>query len=682
MIQAIRHHQGQVLFRSRAAAPQEEVPQDLYHSVALEPTAQPLRSCGSPAAVETPVPALAEPPNEKERYWQAIAREALERLNGGRPLAAQDQDWLDRLQAALGRPFAVIPDPDHPSQGKVLDTRLTVEKLNASPEKREALERTLAAMLEATRDAPMVLGDIKIHNPQVAERMASGYTASSFRELFGFCERNGVFDISVDPASGLIRTSGGTENAEMAARQWVTDSVRCGELERDRDPEGWKKALSTVALFYSGPREAEAFEKAIRDPESYRRGGPAEGVAHIFIPATLERDPDWANNKRLESHGMALRAMCDCMIAGAVRGERWGFSCADEVSDSMISTVARMARMFAAIGYESAPAVGNWEETVFPGGLTWDTEAMRSGLESLHDLMHNSAYDGNAQIARLRERLRQAPHGDFLADATALQDSIRAGQDRVRRTYMAESPGIREMDSSLTFLSQSTIRLDDDPAADARKHLDLLEAVEKNLVRGNGMIRYLPFQVRLQDGTAVSSPDSYLSQNYTIAADRDGKIDLEWAEVMNQFGSKDASDPEVFAARAQLSSPDKEAEWFMVSDLAHGYAEQINKLLDQPADPARKELMARARAGAERSINRAYARITDAGRVKANGRKCPALAVPEAYAHVTSLREGSDGNRSTRPIPGENTPLMWAASSLYAASKELQRALDRLEAQP
>jgi hypothetical protein len=35
----------------------------------------------------------------------------------------------------------------------------------------------------------------------------------------------------------------------------------------------------------------------------------------------------------------------------------------------------------------NAPSAGPWEEIPFPLGLTWDTEAIRSGFESLQTLM-------------------------------------------------------------------------------------------------------------------------------------------------------------------------------------------------------------------------------------------------------------------------------------------------------
>lgn len=616
--------------------------------------------------------APARTPTAVEAHRQLVARESLEWLAGMEgPLHPEDQPRLDRLQETLGRPFLVIPDPDDPGREKVLDCRLTVEGLNSEPEQVKHLAASLAVMLEATEHEPtrVRLGEIElcVRNTELATHLRPAYSAGEFENLVSLCRERGVFDVEVHPETGLIATSGGEENHEMAARQWVTDTIRCGELEREQAPEGWVKALTTLSKFYTGPQERAAFEKAIADPESYRRGGPEEGVAHIFYPQTTERDPSWFNNKRLESHGLALEALCDAI---ANHDQAWGFK---EVPQEAVESIALLANYFLAIDYPTAPSAGNWEETPFEGGLTWDTQAIKGGLESLKDLLFDPRHEGDPVIGEVRRRMAGAPHGEKLS-ARHLEDGIRAGEARLRETFKAESPGHREMDSSLVFLSQTDLCLHDDPVEDARRHLAMLGAVEASLVRDGGMIRYAPFSLELKDGTKVGSPDSYLTLNYNCAVDKDGKLNLEWKKVMDSFGSKDASEPEVFSARAALSTPDSEAEWFMVSDLAHGYARQAEKLLET-GTPEALELLPAAVEGATRNINRAYARITDEGRTKANGEASPGWAVPEAYQHVTSLW----GDRESRTVAGVNTPLTWASASLAAASRAYATLLDKLE---
>lgn len=579
------------------------------------------------------VPALAQ--------VDPVAEEALARLTRlvqeGRPFGEGDRDWLSRLQARLGRSTMEIPDPEHPGRTRKVETALTVERLNATPGAAKSLRDALAAMLAASTPRPANGLD---------RLLCETYTPATFERLFDRARREGVFAVRVDPATGLVATSGGAEVAEMAERQWVTDTVRTGELERRFHPEGWRKAVHTLARFYTNPTEQAAFDRAIADPRTYREGGAVEGVAHIFYPRTLERDPAWFNNKRLESHGLAMRAFVDALRAG-------------ELEPRVLQALANLAGYFRAIDYPSAPSAGNWEETPFPGGLTWDTEAIRSAYAALRDLLR--------ERPDVRDRL--VAKASWLADGAELDRLIAAGQERVRRTYLAESPGHREMDASLVFLATSTVTLDDDPARDVEKFLTMLETVESALVRERGMIRYAPFTFTLQDGTQVKSPDSYLTLNYNVAIDPTGKLNLEWKKVLDAFGSQDASEPEVFAARARLSTPQTEAEWFMVSDLARGFVRQATKLRE--AGVSRPDLAERAWAGATRNLNRAYGRLTGPRDTKANGLPAPAWAVPEAWQYVSTM----DGRRAT--LPGVNTPLTWAQVSLHEASVAFLEELRR-----
>lgn len=633
-----------------------------------------------------PGPLLASPAAEEP---VEVARQALGRLTRiveeGRSFGPQDAAWLSRLQESLGRATMSVPDPDRPGATRTLDTRLTPERLNAFPDSARVLRDTLATVLEATENPPRIrqIGEIRVpvHNHELGDLLQPAYGAASFRDLFEKARQMGTFALRIDPETGLASTSGvsSSENPEMSERQWVTDTVRTGEYKRQAEPAGWRRALLTLARFYTNPTEQAAFDRAIADPDTYRQGGPEEGVAHIFYPQTLQRDPDWFNNQRLESHGLALGALAQALTAGMVRQEPWGFADSGAVDDRILKAIANLTAYFVALDYPSAPSAGNWEETPFPGGLTWDTEAIRSGLASVRDFMANPAYDANPEVVRVRRRLREQPHGALLGRTAELDRWIEAGSRRVRRTFLAESPGHREMDSSLVFLASSGGTLADDPRLDVALNLELLGTLERALVREDGMIRYAPFTLTLKDGTEVRSPDSYLTMNYHIAVDREGRINLEWKRILDEFGSKDASDPAVFAARASLSTPDREAEWFMVSDLARGYVRQAMKILDSTKgrQPSRDEraLLERAWAGATRNLNRAYARVTGSGGgLKSNGVPAPTAAVPEAWQHVSRLPSGS------ARVPGANTPLAWAQVSLWGASGEFLSGLERLEA--
>jgi hypothetical protein len=616
----------------------------------------------------------------------AAARQGYSRLTelGQQQRQVEDTDdaWLRGLGDELGRDSITVTNPDDPRSTVTFDTRLDASHIKGQPEAPETLRTTLRAMLEATESKPLELRlgneQVRVHNPDIAAHMKATYTPAEFDQLFDAADQLGVYHFEA-AGNGLVHTTGegAAESADMSQRQWITDTVRDGDLERDKDPVGWQHALHTLSAFYSQPSEVEALEKGIRDPRSYREGGPMEGPAHIFFPVTLQRDPSWFNNKRLESHGHALEAFCQALTAGA-QGEPWGIR-PQAAPPEMLSAINRLATFFKAIDYPTAPSAGNWEETPFKGGLTSDTAAISDAFDSLRDLLYNPAYDQAPGMSAVRQQLFNGPHGAWMRDASQLGQQVNIGEARVRRTSLQESPGHRPMDASLVFVGTSRVKLADTPTEDVRRHLEVMDTVERNLVREDGMIRYAPFKL---EGSNAELPDSYLSLNYHIAADPDGKLNLQWKTIMDKFGSKDASDPAVFEARAKYATSGKEAQWFMVSDLSRGYAKQLRKLIDHVKTSGRQpnadewQLMQRCLAGATRNINRAYARITPPGGAKANGYDCP-VGVPEAYQFVSTLRSDAadPSKREVATLPGTHTPLAWAASSLYGASKEYQAAL-------
>lgn len=58
---------------------------------------------------------------------------------------------------------------------------------------------------------------------------------------------------------------------------------------------------------------------------------------------------------------------------------------------------------------------------------------------------------------------------------------------------------------------------------------------------------------------------------------------------------------------------------------------------------------------------------------KSNGYSCPAYKLPEAYEAVTTK------NGRIKYVPGAHSPLTWAESSLYKASKQYLNNLKRTE---
>ena len=617
-------------------------------------------------------------------------------------LETRDQAWLTKLQTKMGRDAMSVPDPQNPSQQITLDCRLTVDDLNATPDKKITLANSLRAAMAATLEHPDTakLGttQLPIHNRIIAAILRTEYTAQNFKELLATLEKNGVFEELVDEETGLVGTTklANGENPEMA-RQWVTDTVRCGDLQRSLHPLTWPKALLTLGRFYEQPTETKAFHDIIQDPSRYLQGGLKTGVAHIFDPRKLTRDTEWFNNKRLESHGLALKAFCDTIVDGFVRGRPWGFDVAifnnSEQLRTLTEAISSLSAYAIAIRYYDAPSAGPWEETPFEGGLTWDVEAFRAGLASFDDLMFNPSYKMNPSIVKIRAALRRTIHAKKWNDPKILQASIDAGRrkivDRLVHTKIPEEHPIRPLDAATAFVAGSTVKLARNLTTDVRRHLRVLDHVQEGLVRDHGMLRYSSFRVVLHDGSTKPSPDSYLSKNYWIAFDKDNKLNLAWRKLMGDFGSKDAGDVDVFLARARFATEGAEAQWFMVSDVAYGYAYQASRIIERlriekrDATPGERALIDNATVKSTEFINRSLARLTDVCEqgypcVKANGHEVPPFSVPEAYEFVSTLNPAAP----QQVLSGAHTPLAWARASLYRALMQYYANLEHTTPKP
>jgi hypothetical protein len=108
-------------------------------------------------------------------------------------------------------------------------------------------------------------------------------------------------------------------------RQWFTDSSMNGLLQREKDPENWKKNLIVSAAALNIAAAKEAVEKSVQDPDWYRKGDIMNGVFHIYQPESVEFDTTthaphvdkikldhtWFNQKRLESQALVLLALVD-----------------------------------------------------------------------------------------------------------------------------------------------------------------------------------------------------------------------------------------------------------------------------------------------------------------------------------------------------------------------------------
>lgn len=655
---------------------------------------------------------------------QVVQDWLIQKLEDAQPLTKADKPMLEKIQSLMGHRGLYIQDLADPSRREWLNGQLHLKSLNQNLKANlRALQETLTVMAYASTFQPVqkqMLGyKLTAYNPELMAMLKERYSAREFEQVFETCQQKGTFALNIDSETGLVKTAGiDAEEDEIMNQGWVTDSIRNGDLQRDIDPEGWKKALATLANFYV--KEKPYFEEVFNHPESYHTGGRNVGVAHIFDPVTGE-SYDWLSRKRLESHGLALRALCQNITAGLATQNppASAYQQADEIPDSVINSIAYLTQYFMVLDYPKAPSSGPWEELAF-NGFTWDTEVIRSALSAVLDLVHNPSYDQNKQIQSVRDRLAKTAYSKTLENAAALSAEILKGYQLVHsRVYLnqigeveesvesnektAGKPSVkptvkptvvehpdRPYDASSAFITTSDIVFGWTTIEDVKAHMGILKQLEKTVLRDNGLIRYPEFDVILSNGKTVKTHDGYLTPNWGLLATAKGKISTFKHAFQQKFGFPfnhiEPSNADQFHARASYSGqPDKIATWFAINEMASGYNLQLQKLLT--IFEARKKSGSLKISAEERGvleellakstefINRCYGRITGDNQLKANGRPAPAWKVPEAFQHVSTLKE--DG--STTMLIGVNTPLAWATASLYKASRLFQSNLALME---
>lgn len=547
---------------------------------------------------------------------------------------------------------------------------------------------------------PKKFKDFLVHNKDVAALLANAVEAWGLQKLYETATENELFQPKIDLENGLVVTSTATENKAMNVNRWITDSIHNLALVENEGQQG--HIIRLLAKFYCTPTEQVAFKRIIENPWLYRNPNEArEGVAHIFQVNKIEgelylqRDPNWHNNKRLESHGLALRTFCDFLAGKLAKNAR------NKVEKEICKAIASLALYFQAIDYPTAPSAGAWEEIPLPDGLSWDTEAIRQGLCALQKLMFTANPNNLGDYRKnIRKSARQLANlsGRIGADALfkkqeILEELIEIGakQSRLRVCQRAEAPGMRHRDASLTFLAQSDLDLletDDEYeriVGTVKLYKRLLDDLG-DLVRESGMIRYEPFS--REPDEAKEFFDSYLTVNYWLVFDEDGYFNPARMRLTKEFESSDASDLEVLKRRTKLGIPNREAEWFLVTEMARGYAKQAQRLfpilkkkeISQEQQEETQALFDSCREKACEYVMRGYARITpdsETGNIiKSNGEPCNPWQLPEAYEWVRVCAKAVDKTKTgfvEKLLPGVNTSLAWAASSLKIATEETLR---------
>lgn len=483
---------------------------------------------------------------------------------------------------------------------------------------------------------------IPVRNPQIAAFMDEAYTAKSFEDLFEHADSHKVFDFQVNEKTGFVKTSdiSTEEDYKMADAVWVTDSCRNISLLKAKRPELCTKALESLSSFYK--QQEHEFNKVINNPDIYKNnpGWSEGGVGHVFNPATNEVNPDFPKT-RLESIGNYLQRSTELIVGGLSKGTKYGYKSVDEVSNNTIESMANCVKYLKAINYPQARSCGAWEENTFNSSLLSDTSIINEGLRRVLKLMYVKT--SNPEILKLRERMLKTPNGDVFKSKDDLTELLEYGEERIIFNHYEEAPGERKLDAALSFVShyaEGKLTHSKIVMKDIKEHVKLLEMLEgdsgsRGLVGENGVARYLN--------------DEYKNLNYDIPSKK-GKI-----------------------------NENHEAQWFMVSDMSKGYGVQLKKLIkvitkeERTPNAEENAMLDKLLKKETEYINRSYARITGNDLQKANGKNCAEYKAAESYQAIT------DDNNKVIYVPGTNTPLAWAQSSLLEASKIYSENLKALE---
>lgn len=546
--------------------------------------------------------------------------------------------------------------------------------------------------------------NLKIFNKKVAENMQKNYDKDSLQQMKKLLTDNGVFKIETETKSGLPKTSGVSEeeNWEMGARVWITDSMHiANDYMRYNDGKTLKTTLKTFANFYADDKQKKIFDDIHKsskykdlagnehneyyEPKNYNEAKHnINGIAHVLIArrGKCEPDKEWFNNKRLESHGLALQTFSKMITTGLRTDNKkdYGYQSAQDVPKEVTKSMAYLVRYFDDIDYPNARTAGNWEEVPFAGGTALDTATIVKALSTFSDLMFNENYNQNEQIQQVRKNINnEMKNIGFQCDQPTIQKMIDNGYKRISQAFQdnkfEEHPSRPYDATSLFITNMNGIKLAETPLEDIQKKMLILSQLENNLVGDYGVMRY--------------KDDSYLNTNYNIAQTPKAEISFTWKEKLSEFGSKDASTKEAQAEREQLvKNSNHEAQWAFQSQMSVGYVKLLNELNSAVKDGSVSlndetiNLAKNLKEMADLNLNRSLARITDedpsaSHQIKANGEASPAWAVPEAYQAVTSINPESK-EVETKYTVGINTPLSWGQCGLYKAFYSYEKVLEHL----
>ena len=345
---------------------------------------------------------------------------------------------------------------------------------------------------------------LPVHNEGISQKMKSKYCVEEFKNLYNFAKSKGTFDYTLDSEKGTVKTSqiNIKENPLMSSLIWVTDSCHNIDLVKNKNPEACTKVFNRLAEFYEGQKGN--FAKVFKNPEKYADNKlwyNKFGVGHVFTPAT-NKEHHWFANTRLESLGNYLRVGSELITEG-FNGAKYGYKTAEDIPQTVVDSIANIARYLKEINYPQAPSCGAWEENTFQKSLTSDTAIINEAMRKLDTLMFSTTE--NKELIKLRERILNSENGGVFKDKIALDNLLKQGEKRIEKIHFVESPRAdfkieadwqkrfynRKSDSAMAFAPQTEIFKSGSVVKDALAKIDMLKSIEKDLVKENGALRYI-----------------------------------------------------------------------------------------------------------------------------------------------------------------------------------------------
>jgi hypothetical protein len=628
----------------------------------------------------------------------------------------RDQTALTQLKKLLGFPEST-PGP------KAFSAEFYNTLSTGNPKKRQDLlsnlVATLKASLAATQSSPLFqkVGDqtLQIHNTQLQPFIKPSYTAPQLEQLFQVLHHMGVFDLKIHPENGLPYTTTATFNKAMNF-QWNTDSMEIGKnLQRFVSPESYKQNLLDNAAVMNTQQVQNTVVHVIEDPNWYRKeSDPMHGIPHIFDPASIHInpttsapivseigfDPNWHNQKRLESSALVLHALVDNVKDGLIPDSKgavkpWGFN------QTFIQNPAQLKQVTNAITNISiylsrintnpstqrydmkAPSASSWEEQALAGGCTSDTGDTVLAFESLKDLLYNPQYNHNKGIQTVRQALKNNSYSVLIPTEKQMNQIIATGRkvidERIttplNQGKIPRQSEAREADTSLMFLAASDYKFDPkNVTRDTQIRLALVNAMEKELMQSNGMMRY--GESRLPGGEKVF--DSYLQLDNHVSEEirqplhtlLSSKLGLQPYRTDNLSPHHDVTDKLGQLTRQSGGSEQFSAQWGLgvsagLQCLAAAKVNLLNTMLKNNKAPSKEELALLKQVDTQlnRYLNKNLALITGKDTkgnapVSSTGLPLPENTVMEAYEYVLNL------NQQPVMLPGAH-PLTWGETQLF-----------------